>query len=432
MISTEALIALAKIGLAFTVMLIAIRRRVVLWAAILLGGIALSLLFGLSPVEIGSVLATALSQANFVILFLVVFCIMCLSEVQAATGQGRRLVSGLAPYMRSTRLRLAFFPALVGLLPMPGGAVFSCPMIKDVSASLDMSERHKVLINYWFRHIWESAWPLYPGYILVCSLADIPPSLLWHYTFPFVFIATFAGWFFLLKKPITIQAGTDDAISEKRPLRAVALEGLPIFVAIGGALVIDFSAPALGISLPNGGSFIISFIAATAVAMVQNKMSPAALCKLVFRPHVGKMLALVAVVFIFKEQVIATKLVNLLATTLSGKAAILLLFFFIPVLMGILTGIMLGFVGAAFPLLIALLGQTGSYDERLIYVMVGLAAGHFGQMLSPMHACYLVTLEFFKVPLSHTWYVIFKTSLLYIILTLAYIAALYYVIHPVL
>lgn len=431
MFNTDALIVLAKIALTFAVMLFAIRRRMALWIAILSGGITLSLLFGLSPLEIGTVFATAFTQAGFVTLFAVVFFIMCLSEVQAATGQGRRLVAGLAPYTRSTRLRLAFFPALVGLLPMPGGAVFSCPMIKDVSASLDMSERHKALVNYWFRHIWESAWPLYPGYILACSLAEISPSVLWRYTFPFIFISIFAGWFFLLKIPIKLQDGANDAMDEKRPLSAVAMEGLPIIIAIGGALIIDFCAPALGISLPGGGSFIISFIAATITAMLQNNMPPAALFKLVFRPHVGKMLALIAVIFIFKEQVIATKVVNVLATALSGKAATLLLFLFLPVFLGVLTGIMLGFVGAAFPLLMALLAQTGAYDERLIYVMVGLAAGHFGQMISPMHACYLVTLEFFKVPLSHTWHAIFKTSVLYIVLTLLYLAFLYYVIHPV-
>ncbi|CAK7055955.1 MAG: hypothetical protein DELT_01223 [Desulfovibrio sp.] len=428
MIDSAPLISLLKIAGTFAVMLIAIRRRAPLWLAILLGGVALSLLFGLSVPEMGGVFITALTQQSFITLFLVIFCIMCLSEAQAATGQSKRLVASLAPYMRSTRLQLAFFPALVGLLPMPGGAVFSCPMIRDVSEQLDMRGSHKVLINYWFRHIWESAWPLYPGYILVCSLANISPSVLWRYTFPFVFIASFAGWYLLLKKPIKLQEGLAEPVAEKRPPLAVVMEALPIIIAIGGALVIDSVTAGL---LPSGSSFIISFIAATAVALLQNKMSPVALAKLVFRPHVGKMLALIAVIFIFKEQVIAARVVDSLAPAMSGKAAMLALFLFLPILMGLLTGIMLGFVGAAFPLLMALLTQTGSYEDRLVYIMVGLAGGHFGQMISPMHACYLVTLEFFKVPLAATWGAIFKTSTLYIVLTLAYIALLYFTVHPV-
>lgn len=431
MIDAEALIALAKIAVTFAVMLFAIRRAA-LWIAILLGGFVLSLLFGRSPLEIGSVFAATLTQTGFITLFLVVFCIMCLSEAQAATGQGKRLVAGLAPYMRSTRLRLAFFPALVGLLPMPGGAVFSCPMIRDVSDSLFMTDRHKALVNYWFRHIWESAWPLYPGYIMACSLAEISPSILWRYTFGFVLISSFAGWLMLLRKPIPPREDAKTPSDEKRPPLSVALEALPIFIAIGGALVIDLSAPALGVSLPGGGSFVISFIVATITAMLQNNMSPRALCKLVFRPHVGKMLALIAAIFIFKELVLATRVVDVLGAAFSGRAAILLLFFFLPILMGVLTGIMLGFVGAAFPLLMGVLAQTGAYDDRLIYVMVGLAAGHFGQMISPMHACYLVTLEFFKVPLSDTWRVICKTAALYLVMACAYIAALYVFIRPTL
>jgi hypothetical protein len=112
------------------------------------------------------------------------------------------------------------------------------------------------------------------------------------------------------------------------------MEALPIIIAIGGALSIDFCAPVFGIALPGGGSFIISFIMATAVAMLQYKMPPFALITLVFRPHVGKMLALIAAIFIFKEQVSATNVVDMLATALSGKAAFFVLFFFLPVLMG--------------------------------------------------------------------------------------------------
>lgn len=431
MVSTEALIALAKIAATFAVMLFAIRRTV-LWLAILLGGITISLLFGLSLLDMGRVSVGALAQPGFITLFLVVFCIMCLSEVQAASGQGKRLVAGLSPYMRSTRLRLAFFPALVGLLPMPGGAVFSCPMIRDVSGSLDMSAPHKALVNYWFRHIWESACPLYPGYILTCSIAGISPSVLWRYTFPFIFISCAAGWFFLLQKPIATRDGSEFSTGEKRPLPAVLLEALPIAVAIGGALIIDFCVSVFGLTLPGGGSFVISFVAASATAMIQNKMPLTTLFKLVFRPHVGKMLALIAAIFVFKELVGATSVVDALGTAFSGRAAILALFFLLPIVMGLLTGIMLGFVGAAFPLLIALLTQTGAYDERLVYVLVGLTAGHFGQMVSPMHSCYLVTLEFFKVPLFHTWYSVLKTSTLNLGLASVYIAALYFAINPVL
>ena len=430
MFSNPAVPALLKIVATFAVMLFIIHRNWGLWLAILGGGVVLGLLFSMSPLEIGGTALATLPQPSFLILFFVVAFIMLLSEVQGTTGQGQRLVSGLTPYMKSRRLRLIFFPALVGLLPMPGGAIFSCPMVRDVAEHLDISDRKKVLINYWFRHIWESAWPLYPGYILACALADIPPSLLWRYTFPFVLVSITVGWVFLLRTPIESLPDHFDEGSEKRPLFAVLMEGLPIIVAIFGAFVFDGLFSLLGRPLPNGVSFVFSFFAAAMTSMVQNRLTPVDLAKLMFQAKVGRMLAVILSIFIFKEIVIAAKVVDDLAALISGRSAMLALFVFLPIVMGGLTGVMMGFVGAAFPLLMGLLTQAGLYDERLCWVMVSLAAGHFGQMVTPLHSCYLVTVEFFKVPLSRTMRTTALACLVQLAVCLAYVAALYYLFNP--
>ncbi len=178
MFENPAIPALLKIVLTFAVMLFAINRRWHLWFAILLGGVILGMLFDLPLSRMAAVGLESLAQPSAVSLFGVVFFIMLLSAIQEKTGQGRRLVAGLTPYMKSPRLRLAFFPALIGLMGVPGGAIFSCPMVKDVAHGYDISNRKLVLVNYWFRHIWELAWPLYPGYLMACALTDIPVSAL--------------------------------------------------------------------------------------------------------------------------------------------------------------------------------------------------------------------------------------------------------------
>lgn len=432
MFTNPAFPALLKICLTFAAMLFCIHRRWQLWLVILCGGVLLAMLFGLSAPEIGRVAIGTLPQPSFLSLFGVVFCIMLLSEIQDRTGQGRRLVAGLAPYMRSPRLRLAFFPALVGLLPMPGGAIFSCPMIRDVAAGLDVTERRKVLINYWFRHIWESAWPLYPGYILTCILADIPPSMLWRYTFPIVFISVAVGCVFFLRAPVRPRPGAADAATEKRPIFSVLLEGLPIIIAIGTAPLYDGLFSLLGVTLPAGTSFVLAFLSASASAMLQNGLAPRALPELMAKRHVVRMLALVLAIFLFKELVIAARVVDALASVITGKSAILALFLFLPVVMGVLTGLMLGFVGSAFPLLLALMAQEGIYGERLCWILVAMIAGHVGQMISPLHGCYLVTLEFFKETLATTWRAAGSAALAQFVLSAAYVAGLYFLVHPLL
>lgn len=431
MFENPAIPALLKITFCFLLMLFAIRRHWPLWLAVLTGGVVLGFLFGLTPAAIAVTMGKALAQPSFATLFAIVGLIMLLSELQGITGQGRRLVEGLSPYIKSPRVRLIFFPALVGLLPMPGGAVFSCPMVRDVGATLDINEQKKALINYWFRHLWESAWPLYPGYILTCAIADIPPSLLWRYGLPLVVLNILVGWFMLLRDPIK-ETELPDASVPKQPLSRVLLEGLPILVAVLAAPVYGGIFSLIGFAAPNGLSFVCSFLSAILLVIWQNKFPPVKVPGLLLQHSVYKMLLLVVVIFIFKEIVITAKVVEDLAAIMTGKSALFIMFLFLPLMMGLLTGVMLGFVGAAFPLIMALLSQAGMYEERLCWILVALVSGNTGQMISPLHSCYLLTLEYFKVPLGAVWGIIFKASCTQTILALAYVAALYYFVHPLL
>ncbi|SBW09681.1 conserved membrane hypothetical protein [uncultured delta proteobacterium] len=430
MFDNPAAVALLKIALTFAFMLFAIKRNWHLWFVILAGAVLLGLLFGLSPLAIGKTAASCLTQPTTFTLFGVVFWIMLLSAIQGKTGQGRRLVAGLTPYMKSPRLRLAFFPALIGLLGVPGGAIFSCPMVRDVADGYDVPDRRLVIINYWFRHIWESAWPLYPGYLMACVVAEIAPSVLWRYTFPAVFINALLGWFFFLRTPVERLPGVPLQDAAKRPLPIVLLDALPVVVGIGLAPVISFLFSAAGLNAPSGAAFVLSFFLAAMTSLIQDKVPLSSLPSLMFKPHVGKMLALVLMVFVFKEIVIEANVAGAIAAA-TGKGALLVLALALPALMGSLTGIMLGFVGPALPLLMALIIQAGLYEERMCWVILALFAGHVGQMITPMHSCYLVTLEFFKVRLADTWPPVFRAALVYLALCCAYTAALYHFARPI-
>jgi integral membrane protein (TIGR00529 family) len=184
---------------AFALMLLGIRVKLGLGLSILAGGVAMGFLFDLGPMPLLRVGAVALTKEKFLFLAAIVGLILILSDALERSGQSRRLMDALSGYLTSPRLRLVFFPALIGLLPMPGGAVFSAPMVKAVSEKMSLRNEDRTVINYWFRHVWELAWPLYPGIILTVALADVPIVSFISRTWPGV-IAMFAlGWFFYLR-----------------------------------------------------------------------------------------------------------------------------------------------------------------------------------------------------------------------------------------
>lgn len=167
-----------KVLAAFILMLAGMRCKIGLALSIFLGGVFMGLVFDMGPVAVGSNSMLALTREKFLLLITIVGLIMILSDALERSGQSRRLMDSLSGYLTSPLLRLIFFPALIGLLPMPGGAIFSAPMVKTMGEEMNMRDEDQAVINYWFRHVWEMAWPLYPGIMLTVGLANIPISAL--------------------------------------------------------------------------------------------------------------------------------------------------------------------------------------------------------------------------------------------------------------
>ena len=64
--------------------------------------------------------------------------------------------------------------------------------------------------------------------------------------------------------------------------------------------------------------------------------------------------------------------------------------------MGILTGVTIGFVGAAFPIITVMMG--GAPEPAVL--TFAFASGFAGVMLSPTHLCFILTCRFLKADMA--------------------------------
>lgn len=401
----------SEAGLAFGILIITLgsmvvllRLHVSLWKTIAAGCVVLALLTGLPLADWGRVpLGTLLSQ-DFIIMDAMLFGILLLSGIQAATGQSRRLVEGLEQFLRWPRVRLMFFPALVGLLPMPGGALFSCPMLEAASHDMGISPRRKVLINYWFRHMWELAWPLYPGYILVSSLLGLPLLALLKFTAPLVLFSFITGWFFFMRDIKVKDIPAPDGSASSGALRQVLYESLPLIITIGGAAVFGFVFDKYAPQLPAQAAFIASLACALAVAGWQGRgRFEKSLAKIAFSKATVALLVLIYFIYVFKDIIAASGIVAGMSHIGANLALVYALFIILPLVCGMLTGVMVGYVGACFPILLGILAETGLQEMTLPLIIVAMIAGNVGQLLTPLHVCVVVTLEYFKVNFVDVW-----------------------------
>jgi len=395
------LMPLFKIFTAFAAMLVGIRMRIGLGASILAGAALTGLFFGLPLGQWPGAVVSALSNEKTLFLSAIVGLIMLLSGILAQTGQSKRLMDSLTGYLRSPKLRLIFFPALIGLLPMPGGAVFSAPMLEEVARDMDLDGTDKVMLNYWFRHVWELAWPLYPGLILSASLAGVPLHLLITYTLPAVPMMFLLGWFFVLRRVRVSSAPVADA--GRRDLGRTLYQGLPLLTAIVGAVVLEM---VIGIFMP-GAAFewgvLLALSAAIVCSVVQNRMDAKAIAKILFSKHLLQMLFVIVAIFVFKEFMQASGVVTELAKMAGGNVALVASSVILPFLVGLIAGINVAFVGATFPLMLGLLAQLNMMDQVIPYLVIGQFSGFAGVMVSPIHICFLLTCQHFGVDIGKAW-----------------------------
>lgn len=395
-----------KVLAAFGLMLAGIRNKLGLALSILAGGLFMGLIFGLSTTELVKASSLALVQEKFLFLVTIVGAILILSDALERSGQSVRLMDALSGYLVRPRLRLIFFPALIGLLPMPGGAIFSAPMVKAVSADMSLHKEDKVVINYWFRHVWEMAWPLYPGIILTVALADVPVTSYIARSWPGV-VAMFAvGWFFFLR-PGVLQTDALPAAADlpqrKRSRRQVVTEGLPLIIAIIGAVGLEALLASFAPNISFEWGVIIALLAAIACIMVQNRLGAGFLVAVLKKKSLWTMLLVIAAIFVFKDVMQAAGIVEAMAQSAGGGVALFAAAVFLPFLVGMVAGINVAFVGATFPLLIGLLNSLGMEDRIVPYLILGSFSGFTGVMISPIHICFVLTCNYFETDLGRAW-----------------------------
>jgi hypothetical protein len=412
--NTPLFIPMLKVGLVFVLMLAGIRYKLGIGPSILAGSLILGLIFGLGPVDWFITAFSALADTQFLLLLIIIEAIMILSHLLETSGQSQRIMHALSRHLRWPRLRLAFFPALIGLLPMPGGAVFSAPMVKSASRDFSLSPMDQTLLNYWFRHLWELIWPMYPGIILAASLSST--SLL-HFiglTWPSFPVCILLGWIFFLRPHKTPLAPEREQTSFSPSRETSWNQTLPLLLAVGGTLVLQGLIWLTALPLPPELGFILALICAIWTCLGQNGIPVHRVWPLLIKKHFVQMLFTLLAIFVFKEVLDQGGVVGELAQSTGSASALILISILLPLIVGLISGLTLAYVGATFPLIVGIIDHLG-LENRISYLVLAMFAGYAGVLGSPLHICFLLTCEFFKVNPFSAWLRILPPSTLFLI-----------------
>jgi uncharacterized protein len=357
---------------------------------------------------------TRFSSTGNILLIIVIIQVIWLSSMMEKTGVMKDLVEFVRKSI-SRRAGLAVLPALIGWLPMPGGAIFSAPMVHELDTDGEIAPLLKTKINYWFRHVWEYWWPLYPGVLLAMEMTELP---LWQFVLlqlPLSLFSIAGGIFFLLKKvPHENRKRCESETSGKA--KDFILLILPILVVIFSYMVISILFPKF-IVISRFIPMVLALFFALITLQIQRPLNLSFLKKIVFSSSLFKMVLIVVIIRIYGAFIEfplpdGTLLMSLVRDELAlMKIPVIIIIMLIPFVSGLATGIAIGFVGASFPIIVNLLGQNPLSRDLLSYTVIGYSFGYIGMMLSPVHVCHVVTNEYFKTDLSKSMIRLVKPSL---------------------
>lgn len=332
-------------------------------------------------------------------LLLLVALVILLSLQMKETGLIQELVSSVRGTF-SSRNSLAILPAVIGLLPMPGGALFSAPLLDGFDDLPTLAQEKKTVINYWFRHVWEYAWPLYPGIIVACSVASIELWQILLLGLPISLAAILFGYWFFLRG-----IGKEFRPVNKRSPRIGPF--IPVMTVIFSYLVIQLLFPAVS----TFNRYLPMIIGLILALFVLNRKKPLTLktwWSLATSKNIYKMLLIILMVRMYGAFIEAdleglSVVAHMAEELRSAGIPSLPLIMAVPFLAGLTMGVSVGFAGAAIPVVVAILGSSPSFGTLAGSILFAYACGFMGTMLSPLHVCMIVTCEYYRTDLSRSF-----------------------------
>ena len=417
----------------FASILLLVRLKVPLWLSILAGSVLSGLFFKLGLIQTALELFYGAIQLKTIGLMIITTLIISLSHIMNSTGLMNEIVDLTRQVLRRPAIVMAALPALIGLLPMPGGALFSAPMVKSAAGKTKVTPEEMSAINYWYRHIWEYWWPLYPGVMLAITLTGLSFINYARFQIPLGLIMAFTGLLLFRKTHPDLHEKAAPAPTGTKRKLFVAIS--PIWILILAWIPADLLLRNL-ISSNSSQSIVIIFhrfaplafamIVAITITSIVQRLKPKELFVVFKKKSLWRMeitvMSVMVLQYLFTITGASEKIADELITL---HVPIVLVAAILPLIAGLVTGLAIGFVGTSFPIILALISGLDTQAPLHAYIALAYGFGHLGQMLSPIHICHIVSNEYFNTGFVRVYKKIWPTFLLNFILVTAYFLLLY-------
>jgi hypothetical protein len=371
-----------------------IRVKVALSLTLLISAGVLGFLFGLTPAGVGRSILKALLDPENLKLVASLQLILLFSAIMKEDGAMTRAISALRQIFRDARVTVAIIPAIIGLVPIMGGAMLSAPLVSEAADELKLSPERRTFLNFWFRHVWEYTLPTFPTLFLTASIVGLSIPEISLVNLPFTAAALTIGILFGFRGVKTSSRLYSHLTLKDAAGSSFRFAGnlLPFFLVILFTLYFKIHL-AYSLALVTVGTLLFYRF-------------PFSLLKELAAKHLSFELALLIwVIMIFKEVLIASGAMDSVTKELAamGMPPVVLVVL-LPSLIAFITGYPTAFVGLSFPVLLPFIQAS---PLGLYYVMLATGSGLSAHLLSPVHACLVMTLQYYQARTDKVYRLLF-------------------------
>lgn len=383
------MIDILKITLVFIIIIFLLKRKWNLGLVMALSSVILALIYAFKPQDFLKAFLNASTDRTTILLIIALTLIRVFENIMRKKGIMQEMMDSFRGMVMDRRILMASMPALIGLLPSMGGALFSAPMVEEASKDVEVTPERKAFVNYLFRHPWEFVLPLYPGLILASAITKYELGDLILVNLPYALCLIAGGTIWGLMG-IKVQKEEFNKIS-KRGL----LSFLPLVLIL--LMVIVFR---LDLSASIGAVIIGLFIAL--------RYSFENIFQTIKEGFSWDIVIIILGVMTFKAVLDSSGAAANISTFFSTEGIpILPVLFILPFISGLLTGITIGYVGSTFPIILGL-----ENAQSIAAISFAFASGYIGVLLSPVHLCLILTREYFSARLSGIYVKTIKVCIL--------------------
>lgn len=401
--------------IAFAVVILLIRLKVNFGISLIIGSVIIGL-FSLQVIELLAIpkamLAASiysLDEGTFTLdtieLALLLFFIYMLAKTMQESGAIDRLISSLKTFFSKTAI-IGVVPAIYGLMPVPGGALFSAPMVDKEGDKVGLNPNQKNFVNVWFRHIWFTIYPVSSAMILLSSrqMFDINIYDLVLIQVPMFIVMIVIGAVLLHR----FARHDDEKKGVSRDFYGLIYLFAPILPLVTSAILMPF-----GVSQIR--SFLVGVFLSVFLVLIVAKV-PGDRWLGIIRKGIGwKLPVAIFGIMIFREMFAVSQVDVVLGEWVQAVSIPpIILFALIPMFFGIVMGYNLGAVGISFPILAAFIPLFGD-GNMVALASVLYISSLVGYLISPLHLCNVVSSEYLKTDTTGMYWIMVPAALVLLV-----------------